>query len=116
MEISSFGLRLRRARMAQNLSLQKLADAVGASKAHIYELETNRSRNPSLALLTSLARELKVSIKDLVGEGTDVVEGEASELAPLFRELRSLSSEDLEIIKTLTDKLREKKDGNKSGS
>jgi transcriptional regulator with XRE-family HTH domain len=102
--------------MAKKLSLQKLADAVGASKAHIYELETNRSSNPSLALLTALARELKVSIKDLVGEGTEVVEGEASELAPLFRELRSLTSDDLEIIKTLTDKLREKRDGNKLGS
>lgn len=102
--------------MAHNLSLQKLADAVGASKAHIYEMETNRSSNPSLTLLTALARELKVPIKDLVGEGTEIVEGEASELAPLFRDLRELTADDLDIIKVLTDKLREKKDGNKSGS
>lgn len=102
--------------MAQNLSLQKLADAIGASKAHIYEMETNRSSNPSLALLTALARELKVPIKDLVGEGTEIVEGEASELAPLFRDLRELTADDLDIIKTLTDKLREKKDGNKFGN
>ncbi len=113
MNMISFGVRLRKFRMARKLSLQKLADAVGASKAHIYELETNRSNNPSLALLTSLSRELNVPIKDLIGEGSEVIEGEAPELAPLFRELRGLGSDDLEIIKTLTQKLRERKDADK---
>lgn len=102
--------------MARNLSLQKLADAVGASKAHIYELETNRSNNPSLTLLTSLSRELNVPIKDLIGEGAEVIEGETPELAPLFRELRGLEADDLEIIRALTQKLREKKDADKSGN
>ncbi len=115
MEISGLGARLRKFRMARNLSLQKLADAVGASKAHIYELETNRSNNPSLALLTALSRELNVPIKDLIGETSEVTDGEAPELAPLFRDLRELSPVDLEIIKTLTDKLREKQDGKKAG-
>lgn len=91
------------------MSLQKLADAAGASKAHIYELETNRSSNPSLTLLVALARELNVSIKDLVGESSEVAESEQPQLAPLFRDLRELSTQDLELIKTLTDKMREKK-------
>jgi transcriptional regulator with XRE-family HTH domain len=116
MEISGFGVRLRKFRMARNLSLQKLADAVGASKAHIYELETGRSSNPSLTLLTSLSRELDVPIKDLIGESAQVVEGETPELVPLFRELRGLEVDDLEIIRALTQKLREKKNADKSGS
>lgn len=115
MEVISLGARLRKYRMRKGLSLQKLADAVQASKAHIYELETGRSTNPSLALLTALARELDVSIKDLVGESTDVAEGEPEQLAPLFRDLRGLSSEALDVIQTLTKKLREQqKDGDKA--
>ncbi len=104
-----FGARLRTYRMKKGLSLQKLADAVGASKAHIYELETARSSNPSLALLTALSRELDVPIKVLVGESSEGVEDEAPELAPLFRDLRELSPGDLKIIQTLTQTLREQK-------
>ena len=116
MEITNFGARLRKFRMARSLSLQKLADAAGVSKAHIYELETNRSNNPSLALLMSLSRELAVSIKDLVGETGNTMAGDAPQLAPLFRDLRSLTEADLEIIRTITEKLREKQDGKKSGN
>lgn len=107
MEIKSFGTRLRKYRMRRGLSLQKLADAVGASKAHIYELETNRSTNPSLTLLTALSRELEVPIKDLVGESSDVSDKDAPQLAPLFRDLRELPSDALDLIQALTKKLRE---------
>lgn len=107
MKITGLGARLRKYRMRKGLSLQKLADLVGASKAHIYELETNRSTNPSLMLLTALARELDVTIKDLVGESSEVGDGEAPQLAPLFRDLRGLKSESLELIQALTTKLRE---------
>lgn len=115
MEIKSFGARLRKYRMRKGLSLQKLADAVGASKAHIYELETSRSSNPSLTLLTALSRELEVPIKDLIGESSEVADEEAPQLAPLFRDLRELKSDELELIQALTKKLREQqKGGNKS--
>ena len=93
--------------MRKGLSLQKLADLVEASKAHIYELETSRSTNPSLGLLVALARELDVPIKDLVGESAELGEGEAPQLAPLFRDLRGLPKESLDLIQALTKKLRE---------
>lgn len=93
--------------MRKGLSLQKLADAVQASKAHIYELETNRSTNPSLTLLTALSRALDVPIKDLVGESSDVDDEDAPQLAPLFRDLRDLSPGALDLIHTLAKKLRE---------
>ena len=109
MKIKSLGARLRKYRMRKGLSLQKLADAVGASKAHIYELETNRSTNPSLTLLTALSRELEVPIKDLVGESSEVADEEAPQLAPLFRDLRELSPDALDLIQALTRKLREQR-------
>ena len=100
--------------MRRNMSLQQLADAVGASKAHIYELETNRSNNPSLSLLTALSQKLDVPIKVLIGESDEIAGDEEQKLAPLFRDLRGLSKESLELIQSLTDKLREQsKDGDK---
>ena len=111
----SFGPRLRHFRMRRNLSLQQLADAVGASKAHIYELETGRSNNPSLSLLTALSQKLEVPIKILIGESDEITDDEEQKLAPLFRDLRGLSDKSLAIIQSLTEQLREKKhDGDKS--
>ena len=105
---------MRTYRMKKGLSLQKLADAVGASKAHIYELETGRSTNPSLTLLTALSRELEVPIKTLVGESGDITESDKPELEVLFRDLRELPKEALDLIQVLTKQLREqKKDGGK---
>lgn len=115
MSESNLGLRLRALRMKKKLSLQVLADKIGASKAHVWDLEQGKTRNPSLNLLTELSRALDVSIKDLVGEGEETQGNENSQLAPLFRDLRGLNPEQLELIRTMTEKLREMKDGNKSG-
>ncbi len=110
MDLNGFGPRLRTYRMRKGHSLQKLADAVGASKAHIYELETGKSKNPSLALLTALSRELGVPIKDLVGESTETANDEQPKLVPLFRDLRELDEDALDLIQALTKKLREQKE------
>ena len=67
MTATNFGARLRALRMKSKLSLQGLADKVGASKAHIWEMEQGNTKNPSLALLTELSRALNVPIKELVG-------------------------------------------------
>lgn len=112
---SNFGARLRDFRMKKKLSLQELADTVGASKAHVWDLEQGKTKNPSLGLLTSLSRALDVSIKDLVGESGELSENEPKELAPLFRDLRGLTSDQLELIQAMTNKLREMGDGDKSG-
>jgi transcriptional regulator with XRE-family HTH domain len=109
--METFGQRLRKFRMAKKLSLQDLADAVGASKAHIWDLETGKTKNPSLTLLTQLSRALDVSIKDLVGENEET---EDAHLAPLFRDLRGLDQADIDLIKSMTEQLRARKDGKKS--
>ena len=48
--------RLKELRLKKGDSLQGLADAVGVSKAHVWELETGKSKNPSIELLTKLAK------------------------------------------------------------
>jgi len=109
--MDTFAQRLRKLRMAKNLSLQQLADQIGASKAHVWDLEQGKTKNPSLSLLTELSRALSVSIKELVGESDQT---DDSQLAPLFRDLRGLSTEDLELIKTMTEKLRARRSGGDS--
>jgi transcriptional regulator with XRE-family HTH domain len=101
--------------MAKGLSLQGLAEKVGASKAHIWELEQGNTKNPSLALLTELSRALGVSIKVLVGESDETGAEENPELSVLFRELRALQPSDLDLIKAMADKLRERQGGSGAG-
>jgi len=60
--------KLKELRIKHKKSLQEVADEVRASKAHIWDLETGKSKNPSLELLVKLAKCFKVSVADLVGE------------------------------------------------
>jgi|TARA_B100000530_G_C15912087_1_gene469795 transcriptional regulator with XRE-family HTH domain len=105
--MDDFAKRLRKYRMAKNLSLQVLAEKVGSSKAHIWDLEQGKTKNPSLSLLTNLSRALDVPIKTLVGEASETEDDDA--LAPLFRDLRELEDRDIELIKSMTEQLRSRK-------
>lgn len=109
----NFGVRLRALRMKSKLSLQELADKIGASKAHLWDLEQGGTKNPSLSMLTELSRALGVPIKELIGETDTTADAENPKLAPLFRDLRGLSDDQLDLIKTMTDKLRELQGGDK---
>ena len=59
--------RLTELRKAKKVSLQVVADAVGVSKTHVYELEKGKAANPSLSLLVGLSDFFGISIDDLVG-------------------------------------------------
>jgi transcriptional regulator with XRE-family HTH domain len=99
----SLGSKLKELRIRHNKSLQQVADAIGASKAHIWDLERGESKNPSLELTLKLAKLFKVSVADLVGENPH--SQDAPELAALYRELKDLSPGDRETIHMLTQRL-----------
>src|SRR5215207_3368420 len=86
---TSLGLaaRISELRLNSRQSLQDVANAVGVSKAHIWELEKGRTDNPSMALVTRLADHFGVSIRYLVGEDVDADE----ELARMFRQASNLA-------------------------
>lgn len=65
MSLASLLLELRK---TSGLSLQQVSERVGASKAHLSELERGRATNPTLDLLKSLAQVYDVSVATLVGE------------------------------------------------
>ncbi len=104
----SLGARLKQLRIKKNRSLQDVADAVGASKAHIWEIERGGSKNPSMELLSRLAEHFDVSVSFLVGETAD--EGEAG-LVAMYRDLKSLSPEDREKMRAIMKVFKEKKGG-----
>jgi len=105
----ALGERIKTFRVRNNLSLQDLAERVGASKAHIWELETGRSRNPTIELVTKLAQCFGVGIADLVGENPEA-EGERPELVAMFRDLKGLSEKDLETVQSMMKHFRDRRD------
>ena len=64
----SLGARIAQLRLKRGESLQQVADAVGVSKAHIWELEKGRTDNPAMALVVRLADHFGVSVSFLVDE------------------------------------------------
>ncbi len=104
----SISVRLKRLRESKRASLQTVADAVGASKAHIWELESGRSSNPSIDLVKKLAAYFEVTISSLIGEPNN--DGGISDAdAALFRAMEGLTVNDKQILKNLAEDLKKRK-------
>ena len=96
-------------RIKEKQSLQDVADAVRASKAHIWDIERGASKNPSMDLLNRLADHFGVSVTYLVGEQPPA--GVTEELIALYRDLKDLDDQDRETIRNLMRRFKEKKGG-----
>ena len=105
----ALGEKIKVFRTKKNLSLQEVADQVGASKAHIWELETGRARNPSIELVTKLATCFGVGVADLVSENPDA-EGEKPELVVMFRNLKNLDDEEIKTVQSMMDHFRKRRE------
>jgi transcriptional regulator with XRE-family HTH domain len=93
------GGRLKELRVRKGESLQQVADAVAASKPHIWELEQEKSKNPSLDLLTKLAQHFNVPISYLLDES-------ASADTMIFgREFKGVSEEDKKLFWQMAEKM-----------
>lgn len=101
----SLAVRLKELRVKKGMSLQDVADKVGASKAHVWDLETGRSKNPTMELVIGLAKCFGVSVADLVGENP-AGENENPRVLGMYRELKELSEDDLEVIERMIDRLK----------
>jgi transcriptional regulator with XRE-family HTH domain len=88
-------------------SLQGLADAIGMSKAHVWDLETGKSTNPSADVVKKLSDHYKVSAAWWFDE--EVGENDPEQLKVMFRGLQSLDETDRELVQTVIDKLNSQK-------
>lgn len=59
-DVMTLGELLRNERGRLGLSLQKVADAAGMTKGHVWELENGRSRNPTIKAVYGLSCALGV--------------------------------------------------------
>lgn len=102
----ALGDRLKELRLKKGQSLQEVADAIAASKAHIWELESNRSQNPSLEMLQKLAGHFKTTVAFLIEEP----EGDVTRASSFFRKnsqkLSQLSDADLDFIEAMIDRIK----------
>jgi transcriptional regulator with XRE-family HTH domain len=102
----ALGAKLTALRLKKGASLQEVADAVGVSKAHVWELEKGRSKNPSADLIKRLA--------DYFGQDVDfLVDSEKSRVSDVheaqlfYRDLKTLSKEDRDLILATIKRLKE---------
>lgn len=108
----SFASKLHDLRIAKRLSLQNVADALGISKAHVFNLEKGITANPSMELVVKLAELFRVRVADLVGDDPEA-EDQPAEMVAMFRDLKSLNDGDRDTIRMLMEtmkKRREQKD------
>lgn len=109
----SIGARLRELRMRKGQSLQQVADAVGLSKGHLWDMESGNSKNPSIESLQRLSDHYGVTIGTLVGEAS--TDGATEDVRVMFRNLQKLSPDEREIVSRLvTDLARRAKGDDKN--
>ena len=111
----TLGTRLYELRQAAGVSLQKAADEIGVSKAHIWELEKGRSRNPSFELVTKLSVYYGVSPDVLTGAAATPAAGDL-QIERIHRDLVDLSQRDRDLIETMVKSMRQKSGGVEAGS
>ncbi len=104
-----FARKLHDLRIAQKRSLQDVADAVGVSKAHVWNLEKGTTANPSMELVVKLAELFRVRVADLVGEAPDSSD-EPAEMVAMFRDLKQLEERDRDTIRMLMEQMKRRKD------
>ena len=110
----AIGDRIKELRLRKGQTLQQVADAVGASKAHVWELENGTSKNPSIDLLKSIAAHFSTTVAYLIEEP----DGETTRAELFYRKNREkiegLDDKKLDVYESLLDMIVKKDDG--SGS
>lgn len=91
---STFGARLRRFREAKGLTLQQVADAVGCTKAYIWELEMKEGQRPSAERVQKIAQVLGVTMEDVMGTPMQEAPKASPEDVAFFREYAGMTEEE----------------------
>ncbi len=102
----SLASKLKELRAKNRESLQKVADGVGVSKAHIWDMERGESANPSLELLKKIAEHFNVTVAYLAEDSAS-----PKDAAPMqfFREFEGkLTDKDWDTLRAVAGRLKEK--------
>ena len=91
---SAFGTRLRRLREAKKLTLQQVADAVGCTKAYIWELQMKDGQRPTAERIQKIAQVLGVTMEDVMGTPMQEAPQASAEDVAFFREYAGMTDEE----------------------
>lgn len=102
----SLAAKIKKLREKKGQSLQQVADGVGISKVHIWELEKGSSKNPSLEIIKRLAEHFGVPTAYF---HDDSIEPEDAAALQFFREFDGkLSEKDWDTLKSVAGALKAK--------
>lgn len=104
----SLGAKLAELRLRKGQSLQDVANAVGVSKTHIWQLEKGTSGNPSMDLLKGLATHFEVPLTYLANADSDESLADV-EAHQFFRDFKSLSEDEKAVLQHTLDFFKKKK-------
>ncbi len=76
------------------MTLQQVADAVGCTKAYIWELEKKPGQRPSAERIQAIAKVLGVTMGDLMGEPVEEVPQASPDDVAFFREYAGMTDEE----------------------
>ncbi len=104
---TTFGERLRAARLEAKLTLEKLASEVNSTKSYIWELENKDNARPSADLAYRLADALGILVEDILGH--DAPDAEDRVFFRDYKKLKPDTKQQLKaIMKALKDQQRSK--------
>ncbi len=103
---TNMGNKIRSLRKAEGLTLEGLANQVGAGKSYLWELENKGVGNPSAERLTKIAEILKVTPEYLLDDNLQQVEPEIEDEA-FFRQYRRLNKRTKEQLRKIMETLAE---------
>jgi transcriptional regulator with XRE-family HTH domain len=98
------GEKIRQLRTERKFSLDALAKAAGISKSYLWELERDDAANPTMEIISKIAKELDTTAEALTYDGKVDQPEDAFDKA-FFRNYKTLQPQTkqqlLEILKTL---------------
>ncbi len=97
---SKFSEKLRKLRVDNDLTLDQLGEAIGSSKAYVWQLENKKNAKPSADLLLKIAATFKVAPEYLLDDSRDQLIGQQLD-DTFFRKFQSLSEEDRQTIERI---------------
>jgi transcriptional regulator with XRE-family HTH domain len=102
-----FGVKLRKARIAKKATLEELAQAIGSSKAYVWQLENKKNAKPTAELLLKIANFLAIAPDFLLDDSIDEQDEGQLENA-FFRKFQRLSEDDKRYIDRIMSGLDDK--------
>ncbi|MBN8817438.1 MAG: helix-turn-helix transcriptional regulator [Sphingomonas sp.] len=103
----SLASKLKKLREQNRQSLQQVADGVGISKVHVWELEKGTSSNPSMEILKGLSDHFGVPVAYF---NDDSIEPEQAAALTFFREFDGkLSEKDWNALRGVAEALKANK-------